>query len=66
VSESSTAGTEEIGVPLHNDSQETRWIKKFDRIAQIVVVPIPVPEFMVVEALPRSERGEGGFGSTGK
>jgi dUTP pyrophosphatase len=37
-----------------------------DRIAQIMIIPYPPIEFMEVEQLSDSERGEGGFGSTGK
>jgi len=37
-----------------------------DRIGQIVVMPIVLPEFESVEELSDTERGEGGFGSTGK
>jgi dUTP diphosphatase len=40
-------------------------IRKGDRIAQLVVVPVPVVEPLWVEDLPPSERGEQGFGSTG-
>jgi dUTP pyrophosphatase len=37
-----------------------------DRIAQIIIIPHPQIEFEEVEELSDSERGEGGFGSTGK
>jgi dUTP pyrophosphatase len=37
-----------------------------DRIAQIMIIPYPPIEFMEVDELSNSERGEGGFGSTGK
>ena len=37
-----------------------------DRIAQIMIIPHPVIEFEEVEELSNTERGEGGFGSTGK
>ncbi len=40
-------------------------ISKGDRIAQLVIVPIPSIESLWVKELPASERGEGGFGSTG-
>ena len=36
-----------------------------DRIAQMIVMPVPRARFIPVEALPESARGEGGFGSTG-
>lgn len=41
-------------------------IRKGDRIAQLVIVPVGLPGFMPVDNLPASERGENGFGSTGK
>jgi len=37
-----------------------------DRIAQIIIMPVPYVEFTEVEELTSTERGEGGFGSTGK
>ena len=40
-------------------------IRRGDRIAQLVVVPVPPVEPVWVDELPGSERGEGGFGSTG-
>ena len=40
-------------------------IRRGDRIAQLVVVPIAIVEPAFVEELPSSERGEAGFGSTG-
>jgi dUTP pyrophosphatase len=44
----------------------TEYYKVGDRIAQIMIIPYPPIEFMEVEQLSDSERGEGGFGSTGK
>jgi dUTP pyrophosphatase len=40
-------------------------IRRGDRIAQLLIVPVPVVEARWAEELPESERGEGGFGSTG-
>lgn len=37
-----------------------------DRIAQIVIVPHPIVQFVEVDELSESKRGDGGFGSTGK
>ena len=37
-----------------------------ERIAQLVVIPVADQEWIAVEELPGSERGEGGFGSTGR
>lgn len=42
------------------------WIKKGERIAQGVIVPVIQAELQVVEDLSESERNSGGFGSTGK
>lgn len=55
----------EIMIPLHNDSDVAQEVERGDRVAQIVIVPIVTPEFMAVDELPESERGSGGFGSTG-
>jgi dUTP pyrophosphatase len=46
--------------------QPNDYYKVGDRIAQIIILPYPQIEFMEVEELSDSERGEGGFGSTGK
>ena len=40
--------------------------KKGDRIAQIIIEPVVTPELTQVDSLDDSERGDGGFGSTGK
>lgn len=39
---------------------------KGDRIAQIIIEPVVTPELVKVNSLDDSERGDGGFGSTGK
>ena len=56
----------EIKVLLINHSNEEFEIKKGDRIAQAVVVPVIQAEIIEVEELSDTARGEGGFGSTGK
>lgn len=56
----------EICVPLHNDSETNRLIREGQKIAQLVVVPFLTVEFEEVEELDETERGVGGFGSTGK
>lgn len=53
-------------VALHNDSEETRNVKAGDRIAQLVVMPFLAAEFEEADELDDTERGAGGFGSTGK
>ena len=40
-------------------------IRRGDRIAQLLIVPAPVVEPAWIQELPESERGQGGFGSTG-
>jgi len=55
----------EIKVLLINFGDKPYTIKKGDRIAQIVFKKTVMAEWSVVEMLPESIRGEGGFGSTG-
>jgi dUTP pyrophosphatase len=56
----------EIRVTLLNtDPGESYAIAAGDRIAQLIVMALPTVRFVEVERLPGSERGEGGFGSTG-
>ena len=56
----------EIGVILVNLSQEDFIIKNGERIAQLVIAKHEQAEWEEVDALSESERGKGGFGSTGK
>ena len=58
--------TGEIGVGLINLSQGQFDIKKGERIAQLIVNKIEQPEIEIVDELDKTERGAGGFGSTGK
>lgn len=53
-------------VALHNDTNETKLIVPNERIAQLVVMPYLPVEFEEVTELTDTERGTGGFGSTGK
>jgi dUTP pyrophosphatase len=46
--------------------QPNEYYKVGDRIAQIMIIPYPPIEFVEAEELSNTERGEGGFGSTGK
>lgn len=55
----------EIKVALQNSGTEPFVIRDGDRIAQLVVVPVVAVRWEEVEELQPSERGEGGFGSTG-
>ena len=56
----------EIMVSLWNRSGTPCTIEPMERIAQLVVIPVVQPEFTVVDAFADSERGTGGFGSTGR
>lgn len=56
----------EIGAILANmDPKEPFEIKRGDRIAQLMIVAVAQPEFTIVEELSDSDRGAGGFGSSG-
>jgi dUTP pyrophosphatase len=56
----------QIMVSVWNRSKETFTINPLDRIAQLVVVPVVQVKLNVVDEFSASERGAGGFGSTGK
>ena len=56
----------EIIIPLHNYSNIPQMITHGDRIAQMAVVPFWQADFEEVSELDETERGIGGFGSTGK
>jgi dUTP pyrophosphatase len=56
----------QLMVSLWNRGQEAFTIQPFERIAQMVIVPVVQAAFRVVEEFAESDRGEGGFGSTGK
>jgi dUTP pyrophosphatase len=55
----------EYVVALHNDTDEIMSIEPNERIAQLIVMPFIPVNFTVVEELNETERGDGGFGSTG-
>lgn len=54
-----------LQVSLWNRSEIAYEVKPMDRIAQLVIVPVKQVQFNQVESFEESERGEGGFGSTG-
>ena len=55
----------EIHAVLRNHGKESFTIARGDRIAQLMFVPVWQADFEVVETLDETERGQGGFGSTG-
>ena len=52
-------------VAVHNDTDEEKVIEPNERIAQMILMPYIPMMFEEVESLDETERGEGGFGSTG-
>ena len=57
--------TGEVGVILVNHGKEDFYIAPGDRIAQLVICPVSQANFNIVGSLEETNRGEGGFGSTG-
>ncbi len=55
----------EYVVALHNDTNTVQVVNPGDRIAQMVLLPYIEMQFEETTALSKTERGEGGFGSTG-
>lgn len=53
-------------VPVHNDTNEVQVIEAGDRIAQLILMPYVPMEMKQVNELSETDRGAGGFGSTGK
>ena len=55
----------EVMVALHNHSNVPATIEPNERVAQLVITPYIAALYNVVDELDETERGEGGFGSTG-
>lgn len=55
----------ELLVPIHNDTPYDRYINTGERIAQLIVLPYQVLIFKEVDELSETDRGDGGFASTG-
>ena len=55
----------EVMVALHNHTDEDKTIDAHERIAQMVIMPFITANFIEVEELSDTVRGDGGFGSTG-
>lgn len=58
--------TGSIVVKLYNNSGYDYTVNAGDKISQLVILPILAPELECVDELESTERGEGGFGSTGR
>ena len=58
--------TGSIVVKLYNHSDKPYLVCKGDKISQLVILPCILPELEVVDSLEDTERGTGGFGSTGR
>ena len=56
----------EISVGLVNLSDKPYTVQNGERIAQLAVMPVALPDMLEVETLTDTERGTGGFGSTGR
>lgn len=56
----------EIGIPLRNDGGTIKGIKAGERVAQMIIEPYQEAELIEVDELGDTERGAGGFGSTGR
>ncbi|MBO4366144.1 MAG: dUTP diphosphatase [Clostridia bacterium] len=55
----------EIMVPVHNHGQETQTVRPGERIAQMVFLEYGKADFVCLDELNETDRGTGGFGSTG-
>lgn len=55
----------EIAVGLINHGEEPFQVRRGDRIAQMMFLPVETAEFIVTDTLDETERGSGGFGHTG-
>lgn len=53
-------------IPLHNDSSETRIVHHGDRICQFTILPVLSVCLVEADELSKSDRGDGGFGSSGR
>ena len=56
----------ELKVPMVNLGQQPYTIQPGERVAQLCIAPVYTAAFVPADALGQTQRGEGGFGSTGK
>jgi dUTP pyrophosphatase len=55
-----------VDVVLHNARDGDYWVERGNRIAQLLILPVPEVRWVEVKALSESARGPAGFGSTGR
>ena len=58
--------TGSIRAKLYNHGKETVHFEEGDKITQLVILPVIIPELEIVDSLEETERGANGFGSTGR
>ena len=58
--------TGSIRAVLYNNSKRSYLVERGKKITQLVILPILTPKIQVVKKLDSTERGDGGFGSTGE
>lgn len=58
--------TGSICVKLYNHGKKSYIVRRGDKISQLVIVPVVIPPITVVDELEDTERGDNGFGSTGR
>lgn len=56
----------ELQVMLHNHGSQAQTISHGDRVAQLLITPVLTPAYTQTDVLTETDRGAGGFGSTGK
>ena len=58
--------TGSIKVKLYNLGEDIQYFQRGEKIAQLVILPIVTPELKLVDKFAETERGDNGFGSTGR
>lgn len=58
--------TGSIKVKLYNLGKDIQYFRRGDKIAQLVILPIVTPALKLVDKFAETERGDNGFGSTGR
>ena len=55
-----------VGITVHNDSDSDYEFKRGDKVAQLVIEPVLRPRLVVVDRIAGGERGDDGYGSSGR